>query len=334
MHASYEKIALILIVSLAMFSLNAQASEIDAMYPTDIEYVLEISNTCKSTTYSSSIISAQRTCVYADSDIYTCIPNSGIDWNKLPTSSSMKNIITDAYNLFTTIHVKLNPRVWCEETKKCCVSYRDVSVDNRIKICDSLGAGIVKSSECPDNKKVFWIRTDYAFEDEDLICCKGAYTNKLAWPVPNSIRISNNGCFGDYRRGHTHAGIDIPSTGRVYAVADGVVSDIEPYDSSAAGMYVVIKHKDNNGKTFYSRYLHLASINSDIRIGKSVQAGQTIIGRAGDTGSPGQYHLHLEMRNDGSSEYSGAFNPCIYLNCNGYCAGAPSGNNPGLSFSR
>ena len=85
-----------------------------------------------------------------------------------------KNIITDAYNLFTTIHVKLNPRVWCEETKKCCVSYRDVSVDNRIKICDSLGAGIVKSSECPDNKKVFWIRTDYAFEDEDLICCKGA----------------------------------------------------------------------------------------------------------------------------------------------------------------
>ncbi len=102
-----------------------------------------------------------------------------------------------------------------------------------------------------------------------------------------------------------HKGIDLgvaEGTG-VYAPADGVVERISTTGTDTPNHIVVLWHPrtenagldsgDIDGEKLYTRYLHLSRI--DVSLGQQVQAGD-LIGATGDIGSPGEQHLHYEIR--------------------------------------
>jgi murein DD-endopeptidase MepM/ murein hydrolase activator NlpD len=100
----------------------------------------------------------------------------------------------------------------------------------------------------------------------------------------------------EYRDG-VHEGLDIrASVGtRIYAIADGVVTYIDPTANSHAGIYVTVKHE----KGLYSRYLHLSRFT--VKVGQPVKQGELIAysGRSSKgmntVKSP---HLHFDLKLD------------------------------------
>jgi murein DD-endopeptidase MepM/ murein hydrolase activator NlpD len=86
-----------------------------------------------------------------------------------------------------------------------------------------------------------------------------------------------------------HAGVDIRGKvgDPVYAIDAGTVKSVR--DSSSAGHYIVIMHKDN----LTSSYMHLSQ--SSVKPGQVVVAGERI-GAVGATGNVTGPHLHLEVR--------------------------------------
>ncbi|WP_157075374.1 SH3 domain-containing protein, partial [Nesterenkonia jeotgali] len=78
----------------------------------------------------------------------------------------------------------------------------------------------------------------------------------------------------------------------IYSVAEGTVVRTFNGNRYNAG-YVVVRHLVG-GKTFHSAYYHMWDANSHVRVGQSVQAGQTIA-RIGNSGPSTGPHLHLEI---------------------------------------
>jgi len=101
-------------------------------------------------------------------------------------------------------------------------------------------------------------------------------------------------------KGLYHTGVDYSGSVAV-ATADGTVARVESMNSRDHGMgsNVILSHKLSDGRTVYSTYNHLASIDSKIRVGKKVTRGQRVgvIGGSG-YGKPNYYskHLHFEIK--------------------------------------
>ena len=89
-----------------------------------------------------------------------------------------------------------------------------------------------------------------------------------------------------------HQGIDLaaPEGTEVYAVADGIVTEIG--DDPVYGIYIIISHHDR----WTSLYGHLQRVQTVLR--SSVKSGN-LIGRVGSTGQSTGPHLHFELRQDG-----------------------------------
>ena len=90
-----------------------------------------------------------------------------------------------------------------------------------------------------------------------------------------------------------HNGMDIAAANdtAVFASAPGTV--VYRGDSAQGrGLHIIIRHEGGNGWYYYSYYQHLSDCTSYVSVGSDVSAGQQI-GRSGDTGSPGQFHLHF-----------------------------------------
>lgn len=115
-------------------------------------------------------------------------------------------------------------------------------------------------------------------------------------------RISCNYGDPDGIDGSHHNGTDFPAAGGtpIYAVADGVVSAARAMPSY--GNCVQISHGTaDDGRNFATLYAHMSSIA--VSEGQSVTKGQVIgyVGNTGDVvGANGGYHLHLELRINGS----------------------------------
>ncbi|EKD76119.1 MAG: hypothetical protein ACD_43C00220G0001 [uncultured bacterium] len=128
--------------------------------------------------------------------------------------------------------------------------------------------------------------------------------NKLSSTFGPRLQASEN-----YRYDF-HRGIDIPGdrADKVVAAADGTVFRVysdndpaSPYYSS--GTTIIVRHHFEqpwyfHGQaqtTYYSLYMHLASVATNLTEGQSVQAGDTLgyIGKSGDTNFS---HLHFEIR--------------------------------------
>lgn len=111
-------------------------------------------------------------------------------------------------------------------------------------------------------------------------------------PAPMCEFLNN---FGERRSTHVHQGVDIGSTEgqAVYAVEDGVVSEVDPDPAGDAGIGVRLV---SDSEVQY-RYYHLSAIAGSLAAGQRVARGD-VLGYTGDTGNPidGAYHLHFEVR--------------------------------------
>jgi murein DD-endopeptidase MepM/ murein hydrolase activator NlpD len=120
------------------------------------------------------------------------------------------------------------------------------------------------------------------------------------WPVPYDIAgISSD--FGAQRGSSRHQGIDLtaPKGTKVRATADGRVS----FAGKAGdfGRLVIIEHAGR----YETRYAHLKSIT--VEKGHKLKRG-TVIGTVGKSGNATGFHLHYEVRLQGTS-----VNPRSYL---------------------
>ena len=124
-----------------------------------------------------------------------------------------------------------------------------------------------------------------------------------------------------------HHGLDIvPPADKdptIHAVADGtVVKVVAKYpnfrvDAYGYGNHITIRH-DIEGKTYYSLYAHLKSVNPTIKIGEFVSAFAPI-GIMGTSGYSTGVHLHLEIR-EGKNLYEAAM--CLNDIYQPHCSGS------------
>jgi murein DD-endopeptidase MepM/ murein hydrolase activator NlpD len=103
--------------------------------------------------------------------------------------------------------------------------------------------------------------------------------------------MRNNPITGNLR---LHQGLDLaaPAGTEVYAVADGIVTEIG--EDSIYGNYIIIKH----GGDWVSLYGHLQRIGTSLQ--STVKSG-TLIGWVGSTGQSTGPHLHFELRQNGKA---------------------------------
>ncbi|HEY8533609.1 MAG TPA: M23 family metallopeptidase [Micromonospora sp.] len=94
-----------------------------------------------------------------------------------------------------------------------------------------------------------------------------------------------------------HDGIDIAAPGGapIYAAADGTV--VWAGWNGGYGNFTCISHGRYNGQWLSTCYAHQSAIN--VQVGQQVRAGQ-VIGRVGTTGASTGYHLHFEVRLNGT----------------------------------
>ena len=97
-----------------------------------------------------------------------------------------------------------------------------------------------------------------------------------------------------------HNGLDLaaPAGTEVYAVRDGVVTEIG--EDAVYGNYIVLQH----GEGWVSLYGHLSKIDTALR--RRVESG-TLIGRVGSTGQSTGPHLHFELRQNGKAQDPGKY---------------------------
>ena len=127
----------------------------------------------------------------------------------------------------------------------------------------------------------------------------------FTWPCPGYYTISST--FGN-RWGTTHGAIDIAggNAGAAIVAAKGgtvvrvVTGCSHNYPKSGScgcgggyGNYVIIQHDG----TYSTLYGHMASVS--VSVGQTVSAGQTI-GYVGSTGFSTGFHLHFEVRVNGT----------------------------------
>ena len=121
-------------------------------------------------------------------------------------------------------------------------------------------------------------------------------------PLPSVGRISTY--FGEpdavYNKPHTGADMPAASGTLIYAVADGVVSATSARPSY--GNCVQIDHGTaDDGSSYATLYAHMSSFC--VSAGQTVHKGDVIgyVGNTGDVrGANGGYHLHLELRINGT----------------------------------
>lgn len=122
---------------------------------------------------------------------------------------------------------------------------------------------------------------------------------KFAWPTPTLREITSPYGWRIHPTEKTrlfHYGIDIAGTNAmgqpIIAVADGEVFQVN-YTNTTAGYNLRIKHFDEEGNEWESRYSHMSQMI--VRAGDQVKQGD-VIGAVGNTGRSTGPHLHFELR--------------------------------------
>ena len=115
---------------------------------------------------------------------------------------------------------------------------------------------------------------------------------KWVEPFPKNKRGDEFGNLAEYRKGRPHRGLDwsVAEGSLIRAIASGAVKEVEWSDG--LGWYVI--HSADAGKKFVI-YAHLKE-KPNLTVGKMVVAGETPVGRVGNTGTlTTGAHLHLSV---------------------------------------
>ena len=130
-------------------------------------------------------------------------------------------------------------------------------------------------------------------------------TFHIRWPTRFSIITQEFGARPDFYGkfglpGHEGIDFEAPESSELYAVADGVVSDVRPDgDSDPVGKPYGNQLRIQHDEGYTSIYAHLSHIIA--QKGQPVQAGQ-LIGLSGNTGNSFGAHLHLTIKKDGATQ--------------------------------
>ena len=141
----------------------------------------------------------------------------------------------------------------------------------------------------------------------------GTNSNNAVWPMSNlyNHRITSRWGYRLYDKNHHH-GIDIRADNKtpVLAVTDGKVVEIDRNHLTSQGNYIVLEHS-MNGVTFYTRYMHLYSIQSSLKTGTKVAMGEQIA--LSGTTAQGEHtvdpHLHFQIQFENTNSRSQTVNP-------------------------
>lgn len=119
-----------------------------------------------------------------------------------------------------------------------------------------------------------------------------ATDGQMVYPASGNIQSKiGDGCRGNYR---AHEGIDITGAGGapILAAYDGVIT--ARTSNGGYGYYTDIQHPGG----YHTRYGHMAA-PGNLPVGTRVSRGQQI-GVVGKTGATSAYHLHFEVRRNGT----------------------------------
>jgi|GEM_PF-2396148 len=135
---------------------------------------------------------------------------------------------------------------------------------------------------------------------------------KFAWPTPTLRSVTSPYGWRIHPVKNVrefHYGIDIAGSNAmgqpIIAVRDGEVFQVN-YTNTVAGYNVRIKHIDEEGNEWESRYSHMSQII--VKSGTLVKQGD-VIGAVGNTGRSTGPHLHFELRFSGQ-----LIDPYPYIN--------------------
>ena len=153
--------------------------------------------------------------------------------------------------------------------------------------------------------------------EEEPIQFEAPSASGFVWPMKKGTwtRISQGYTYNKSTK-TGHGGIDIsaPKGTEIIAAMDGVVTRVlsssDTAETKTWGNFILIWHS-NGMSTLYS---HLDSYA--VKVGDSVKQGQ-VIGYCGKTGRASGYHLHFEMRVDGTKN-SRAVTPQLRVNPSNY----------------
>lgn len=194
-----------------------------------------------------------------------------------------------------------------------CTSYTTYRLKTIDEVMDGFG---MSQKEQKDVEKYLAIRYDFliGFRSQIEVEYDALYSGELTWPISGYHSISSpygmriHPIYGTQRM---HYGIDIPAPAHtnVVVASDGRVRSI--IWSDAVGWTIVIDHgEDEKGRRITTRYLHM--MNTKVRVGQTVQAGQ-IICEVGDSANMGYLstgsHLHFEVMVDGVNQ-----DPAVFFN--------------------
>ncbi|MBR2731128.1 MAG: peptidoglycan DD-metalloendopeptidase family protein [Clostridia bacterium] len=149
-----------------------------------------------------------------------------------------------------------------------------------------------------DGNWLFPLASSYYQSISDWAGCYANGGTIGACPFHGKSCGHNAACDADHYTGHGpygHNGIDIKAAkgAAVMASAPGTLYYVN-YNLGARGLTAVIEHKTNSKDSYYSYYQHLNGINTKIKSGSTVNAGD-IIGYVGNTGGNYGNHLHFGM---------------------------------------
>ena len=136
-----------------------------------------------------------------------------------------------------------------------------------------------------------------------------------------SQACNQSSCFGYYGANNcsTHSGVDLTSSTNavIYAAANGEIVTVinnsrqcQPTflasgavcSPGCSGNIVTIKHSIN-GETWYTKYVHMASLDPAMRVGNKISKGDKI-GIIGTSGCSTGIHLHFEIIGPNNALYN------------------------------
>ncbi len=243
-----------------------------------------------------------------------------------------KRMIEDIVEMIGVIEEKTaENKALIEEQKaiKATLNEKQKKLDAQVAEINGIIAGInsnISSSNSQINKYEQDIKEWNKVKDElsrvDDVVDTSPFDGIFTWPVPGyTNRTSDYGS----RWNTQHAGIDIAQSGianaKVVAIASGTVKvwcnscthNYGKWNGSTIwscgcgggyGNYLSVDHGYYNGVHYRSVYAHLSSIT--VSSGQKVGKGQQV-GKVGTTGHSSGYHLHFEIRKNGT-----AVNPMNY----------------------